>query len=109
MSVQIQKSNHSLLIKVAFPRLDGENHIINALDDDECFQPDVESIEIDLSSVDYINSLGISEFVTINRRFLEVRPNGVNFRLTNVDRRVNAILELVEFEKVAEIALKVDA
>ena len=103
MSVTITEQGNRLLVVVHHSRVDGENYILSALTDGQYFKDGIHDLEIDLENVEYINSLGISELVTINRKFLDVRPQGVNFRLLNVDRRVNAILELVEIENIADI------
>lgn len=103
MSVFIEKGDDALYVKINHPRIDGENLILKALENDGRLEdPDYSVLELDLASVEYLNSLGITEFVNIRRRFRN-GPRDVSMRLINVDKRVQAILELVEIQKIAEI------
>jgi len=103
MAVQIEKRDDALHVKIKHPRIDGENLILAALDEQGLLtKPEYAVLELDLGEVEYLNSLGITEFVNIHRR-LRTAPESVGLRLINVDKKVNAILELVEIQKIAEI------
>jgi len=104
--VEIEKSDNELLIKTLAQRLDGDNYILNALLDGNFFHSDYDGIELDLFSVEFINSLGITELVNLHRKFTEGKKSPSPIRFINVDRKVNAILELVDFHKVVEISVK---
>ena len=106
MPVQIETDNATLHIKVVHPRIDGENFILKALRDGNYFEQDFETVNVDLNDVEYLNSLGITEFVNIHRGFLENTEGKTKLRLLNVEKKVNAILELVELQKIADIHLK---
>ena len=106
MNVVIKKEGDVLKVKVFNHRLDGENLIYNALKNEKCFTADVAVVEIDFNTVEFINSLGITELVNLHRKYAETNYGKTSFRFINVDKKVNAILELVEIQKIAEIILK---
>ncbi len=107
MPVRIEKRGRNLYVEVTHPRIDGENHILRALQEGNYFRGEFEYVDIDLEHVEYLNSLGITEFVNIHRRFID-EGNTTRLRLLNVERKVNAILELVEMQKIADIELKTE-
>lgn len=103
MLVEFKREGETLKIIVLHPRIDGENHIWNALQKENLLQPDVGLLEFDLAKVEYMNSLGITEFVNIHRRFLDATKGRVKLRFINVERKIMGILALVELDKVAEV------
>ncbi len=105
MLVDITKTGQELRIKVLHPRIDGDNFIIKSLKEKKLVFA-MELVEFDLDSVEYVNSLGITEFVNIHRMYTEISRGKTRFRFINVDKKVNAILELVEVQKLAEIVPK---
>lgn len=108
MQVQINREADVVSVLVKHPRIDGENYILRALTEGNYFQSGIRVIEIDLASVEHLNSLGITEFVSIHRRIEEFSDGETVLRLINVERKVNAILDLVEMHKIAEIQLRED-
>ncbi|MCR9141581.1 MAG: hypothetical protein NXI24_04955 [bacterium] len=106
MPVHIEKRDQVVYVLVKYPRIDGENYILRSLSEGNFFQTDLEAIEIDLVNVEHLNSLGITEFVGIHRRIQDVTDGQTRLRLVNVDRKVNAILDLVEMHKIADVRLK---
>lgn len=108
MPVKIERRGQVIYVLVKFPRIDGENHILRSLSEGNFFQDGLEAIEIDLVNVEHLNSLGITEFVSIHRRLRDVSNGTTVLRLLNVERKVNAILGLVEMHKIADIRLKDD-
>ncbi len=106
MSVTIEKEGSTLRIIVHHPRLDGENQILNEIKKGNYFSPDIQLVELDFDRVEYINSLGISEIINIHRNFSDASGGKAKFRFKNLDRKVLAILELVEIQKIAEILPK---
>ncbi len=103
MLVDITKEGTRIKIKVNHSRIDGENTMIGALKAGNYFSPDVTQVDFDFEAVGYINSLGITEVINIHRNFNEAASDKVKFRFINVDRKVLAILDLVEMKKIAEI------
>ncbi len=103
MFVEFKREGDALKIIVLHPRIDGENHIWNAVQKENLLQPDVGLLEFDLGRVEYMNSLGITEFVNIHRRFLDTTKGRVKLRFINVERKIMGILALVELDKVAEV------
>jgi anti-anti-sigma regulatory factor len=106
MPVLIEKRGQVIYVLIKYPRVDGENYILRSLSEGHFFQSDLEAIEIDLVNVEHLNSLGITEFVSIHRRIQNAGAGRTRLRLLNVDRKVNAILELVEMHKIADVHLK---
>ena len=105
--VEISRDGSVLKIKILHNRIDGDNHIIHALEKGNFIQDDVAKLEFDFEKVEYLNSLGITEFININRKF----PSGSKkkkskFVFLNVSAHIYGILELVEMHKMAEIHLK---
>ena len=105
-NVETEQSGSSVKIKILQQRLDGDNFVLNALKDGNFFNKDIELVEIDFDPVEFINSLGITELVNIHRMYMDANQGSTRFRFLNVDRKVNAILELVEIQKIAEIEVK---
>jgi anti-anti-sigma regulatory factor len=100
---EIHKDGTTLILRAVYPRLDGGNHLLNALKSGPWLEGDVEAVEIDFGDVEYLNSLGITELVTIHRLVQEQTRGKTRFRFFNVDRKIRTILELVEVQKIAEI------
>ena len=106
MGIEIREEAGTVHVRVQQQRLDGDNDILNALKRGNFFGPALRLLEIDFEPVEFINSLGITELVNIHRHCLEQHPDGVEFRFLNVDKKVNAILELVDIQTFAEIHVK---
>ncbi len=106
MNIEVQKDGPSLSVRVMHQRLDGDNLIYNAIKNNDYFSSEIEDVIIDFDSVEYINSLGITELVNIHRKYTDTSYGKVNFKFLNVDKKVNAILELVEIHKIADIEVK---
>ena len=106
MPVVIEMRGRVVYVLVKYPRIDGENYILRALSEGNYFQADLEAIEIDMGNVEHLNSLGITEFVSIHRRVRDQCGPRTRLRLINLERKVNAILELVEMQKIADVRLK---
>jgi len=104
--VEIIKDAKILRIQILHRRIDGENYILNALLEGDYFSSEVSLVELDFENVEYLNSLGITEFINIHRKFNASNPESVEFKFINVDAHIYGILELVEMHKIAEIILK---
>lgn len=106
MNIEIRQEGALLRIRILAQRLDGDNEILAAIKNGNYKIDRTELVEVDFSPVEFINSLGITELVNIHRLFAEANPEGVRLRFLNVDKKVNAILELVEIQKIAEIQVR---
>jgi len=105
--VEINQEGNTLKISINDKRIDGDNHIMNALKEGNFIRPEIECLEFDFYSVEYLNSLGITEFVNINRSFSNPeKKKKTKFKFLNVSSHIYAILELVEMHKMAEIQMK---
>ncbi len=106
MGIDVKQEGTTVTVVVRRQRLDGDNDILNALKKGGFLGANLSTLIIDFEPVEFINSLGITELVNIHRLCTETHPEGVHFRFLNVDKKVNAILELVEIQKFAEIEVK---
>lgn len=104
MSVSIRKYPHKVEIRIGTERLDGENDILEAINKETDLARDIHDLIIDFENVSYINSLGISELINIHRIFSDANKGSTHLHFINVDRKVRAILELVDMHKIAEIS-----
>ncbi len=105
MSAAVHIEGEELRVVAESPRMDGDNLMIGAMQKARVFERSWRAATLDLAVVEYLNSLGITELVNIHRGLIEKNPQ-LQFRLCNVDRRVNAILELVEIQNIAQIELR---
>ena len=106
MGIEVKQEGGTVSVQVQQQRLDGDNDILNALKKGNFFGSELRLLVIDFEPVEFINSLGITELVNIHRACTALHPEGVEFRFLNVDKKVNAILELVEIQKFATIQVK---
>ena len=98
MRVEIEHHNRSLYVRLLDPRLEGENQVADALQ--EYAQTDLERVELAFGLVEYMNSRGITELVSIYRTF---DPEKTKLKFLNVRGRVRHIMNLVELHHIAEI------
>jgi anti-anti-sigma regulatory factor len=101
--VSIQSNSPELVISILYPRIDGENHILQALKSGDYFKPEMTRVILDFDQVKYINSLGISEIINVHRNFSEITQEKAKLIFRNVDPKVLSILELIEIHKIVEI------
>ena len=102
--INLAEGEKAIFIRVLQDRLDGASVLLAEVRAGDYMKSTIELVEIE--SVEYINSLGITELVTLKRLFSEASLHPVQMRLLNVDRRVNAILELLEIHKMADVRLR---
>lgn len=104
MSLEIERRGPALHVKILHTRVDGDAPLLPRIQA-SCPDPGLlQSIEFDFQHVEYINSLGITDLVNIHRAYND-GPHTVVLRLLQVRHKVNAILELVDLGKIAEIQL----
>lgn len=113
MFVDIKRKDDQLILRLLHPRIDGSNHMLDAMT--EFLGPDALSesapsavaglteIEINFVDVIYLNSMGITELVNIYRLLTDRSRGRIHFRFINVGNRIHSILELVEFTKLADV------
>ena len=104
VTVEIEKQGPRLYVKILHTRIDGDALLLSRIQEACSDASDLELIEFDFKHVEYINSLGITDLVNVHRAFNEGQ-RAVTLRLLHVNRKVNAILELVDLGKIAEISL----
>ena len=106
MSVKVQYRGDTIDVKVNHSRIDGKNLIFQALVDDPSIPKEVEFLVFNLANVDYVNSLGIAEFISIHRYFNSVNERGTRIRFTDVDTKIATLFKMVELGNISEIELK---
>ncbi len=98
MHVEVQQNGSQLFVRLLAPRLEGDNHVVDALK--EYAEPAPELVELDFDGVNYLNSRGITELVSLYRLF----DNEVTrLRFINVKGRVRHVMDLVELHHIADI------
>ncbi|MCR9144001.1 MAG: STAS domain-containing protein [bacterium] len=111
MFVEITREDDQLLLKLLHPRIDGSNHMLDAMTEflgpealgDNAAVSGLREIEIDFAAVNYLNSMGITELVNLYRMATDRSRGRIQFRFINVSNRIHSILELVEFTKLADV------
>ncbi len=98
MRVDIEQNNRTLYVRLLDPRLEGEHEVVDALK--AYTSMDLERVELDFASVEYMNSRGITELVSIYRSF---NADKTRLHFLNVRGRVRHIMELDELHHIAEI------
>ncbi len=98
MRLELEQHNQTLYVRLLDQRLEGENEIVDALK--EYTEVDLDRVEIDFGQVEYMNSRGITELVSIYRSF---DPKKVKLKFLNVRGRVKHVMDLVELHHIAEI------
>lgn len=111
MFVDIQRKDDQLHLRLLHPRIDGSNHMLDAMTEflgPEALNEDaaiagLTGIEIDFAAVTYLNSMGITELVNLYRLATDRSRGRIQFRFINVSNRIHSILELVEFTRLADV------
>ena len=98
MRVDIEQNNRTLYVRLLDPRLEGEHEVVDALK--AYTSMDLERVELDFASVEYMNSRGITELVSIYR---SVNADKTRLHFLNVRGRVRHIMELVALHHIAAI------
>lgn len=104
--VEIEIKGSTLDINILEASLSGDNHILAELKEHSFSDSQIESVKINMKNVSYINSTGISEIISIYKRFKNSSIYAFTLDLNNVSPRVNAILELVEITNIANVHLQ---
>ena len=106
MAIHVQQKSNQLNVSVNLRRIDGNNEIFRALVDDSSLDLDVELIEFDMDKVEYMNSLGIAEFISLHRYFVDLNNGKTRFAFTNLDPKIYTLMNLVEIGKLADLHKK---
>lgn len=106
MEIFIEKEPDRIVVVVKNQSIDGDNTILNRLKEGDFLNSAAPFLVIDMSNVEYINSLGITEIINIHRHYVARLGDSFVLILDNVDRKIATILELVELGKITQINLK---
>ncbi len=106
MAVKIKYRGDTLDIFVTSTRIEGKNEIFQTLVEDNTLPKEVENLVFDLNEVDYVNSLGIAEFISIHRYFSSVNQGRTRMRFVNVEPKIAQLFEMVELGNLSEVQKK---
>lgn len=106
MAVTVDYLGDTLRVQIIHPRIEGKNYIFEALVEDASLSKDVSRIKIDMEGVEYINSLGIAELISIHRFYDRTNNGQTRIIFKNVDPKIASIFRMVEMEKICEIIEK---
>lgn len=102
--MKIEKKDNILKVDIDLKRIEGQNQIFEQLLEMKPPVAQIQQIEFDLARVDYINSLGIAEFISIYRYFNDESKENFRFIFHNVAPEIAQIFEIVEIGQISEIS-----
>ena len=105
MSYEIQLNQGALNIKINQPQVEGDQEVLNELMDGNYSEEKINKIVFDFEDVEYINSLGIAEFIAIMKFFSQSKKK-MKFKFANVDKKIGKIFKMVELGNLADIETK---
>ncbi|MDH5719247.1 MAG: STAS domain-containing protein [Spirochaetia bacterium] len=87
-------------------RIEGSNHIFEHLVEESKIsdKDKVKKIIFDFANVEYINSLGIAEFISIIRYYTNVTNAVAKYKFINVNKDIRKLFSLVELGHLVEIS-----
>lgn len=106
MLIQYVKEGNNLNFKLPSGSLQGDNTLFRFITNEINVPEDAHTILFDFTSVDYINSLGIAELISIFRYFQRRYSDEVEFKLVAVSPEVKKVLEIVEIDQFFDIESK---
>lgn len=105
MIAKIDIDHEALTVIINEPRLDGQVSLFEFFLDRNLIQDNIEKIIFDFNSVNYINSLGIAEFISLMRYYSEKRPK-LKYKFINVEKKISKIFKMIELSSIADIESK---
>jgi anti-anti-sigma factor len=102
MIANCETENEILKVKINDVRLDGQNSLFDFLVEQSAVTDKIEKIIFDFDKVNYINSLGIAEFISLMRYFSEKKPK-LKFKYVNVDKKIAKIFKMIELNSIADV------
>ena len=105
MVSKIDSDQDSIRILIDSTRLEGQNSIFEYLLDQNINIDPVDRIIFDFSKVEYINSLGIAEFISLMKYYSEKKKR-LKFKFYNVDKKIAKVFKMIELGTIADIETK---
>jgi len=102
----LEIKNGMLNVVITEPRIEGSNHIFEQLveNDEITEKKNINKIIFDLINVEYINSLGIAEFISIIRYYTNLTSGAAKFKFVNVRKEIKKLFSIVELGQLVEIS-----
>ena len=105
MSFDISLSQNILNIKLGNSQVEGDQEVLNNLLENNYTEEKINKIIFDFDKVEYINSLGIAEFIAIMKYFSQEKRK-IKYKFINVDKKIGKIFKMVELGNLADIETK---
>jgi len=103
MAVEIQVTNEAAVIKIGDEQINGQNFIFDdVMVHFDQNKEDFEKVIVDFSKVEYVNSLGIAEMISMIKYFRE-KNKKIKFKMINVNKKVVKLFKMVELGTLADI------
>ena len=106
MAVKLKFLGDTIQVTINNSRIEGQNFIFQALVEDSNLPKNIENLIFDMDKVEYVNSLGIAEFISIHRYFASVTNSKTRIRFINVNQKIANLFRLIELGNLSEIELK---
>jgi anti-sigma B factor antagonist len=94
--------DHTLCLTVHAPRLDAASAREFKKICDECWQPGIERLAIDLRSVDFLDSSGVGALLSVYKKLPADKPS---VKLLHVQPAVQTVIELLRLHRIFTIVL----
>ena len=105
-NVKLELEQGVLKVNLLSSRIEGEYSIFDAINDFYAEKNEkVRKVVFNFEKIEYINSLGIAEFISTIRFFSEV-DEIIKFKFINVEKRIAKIFKMMELNTVADIDTK---
>lgn len=105
MSFEISNSQNILNIKIENAQVEGDQEVLNELLEKGYNEQKISKVVFDFENVEYINSLGIAEFIAIMKYFSQEKRK-IKYKFINVDKKIGKIFKMVELGNLADIETK---
>jgi len=102
MIADFKIEDECLSVTINESKLDGQESLFEFIIEQNVVEKKIEKIIFDFVNVNYINSLGIAEFISLMRFFSEKKPK-MKYKYINVDKKISKIFKMIELGSIADI------
>lgn len=103
MMVQFITQNDILIFRLPHGCLQGDNDLFRFIANQSDLPSETSSIQFDFEQIDYINSLGVAELISIFRYLQRKYHQDIEFNLINVSAEIQKLLKIVEMDQFFRI------
>ena len=101
--VRFITQNDILIFRLPKGCLQGDNDLFRFIASQSDLPESTSSIEFDFEQIDYVNSLGIAELISIFRYLQRKYYQDIGFYLNNVSPEIQRLLRIVEIDQFFRI------